>query len=397
MTQPGDLRLAVGMVGGGPGSNIGIAHRTGLLLDDRYRLVAGCFARDAEKSAAMAASLGIDPDRSYADYRAMAAAEAARPDGIDLVVVATPNDSHVAIGTAFLEAGIAVACEKPLATDSAGAAQLVDLARRHNRLLAVAHCYSAYAMVRHAARLVRDGALGELRYVDVEHASGWASTLLEAGGHKQAGWRMDPAVGGYASVVADIGIHAFHLLRYLTGLEAEEVSAQLSTLVPGRTVADNATVALRLAGPGVEHVVPGRLWASMAATGQAHGLRIRVFGSEASLEWFHEDPQHLVLRRANGEEIRHTQGMAGLSEDEARLNRVGMGHAEGFIEAFANYYSDIADELFAGRNGRPVPRRELGYPTGEDGLVGLQFVEAVTASSNHNSAWVRPAGRKAGQ
>ncbi|HEX5335103.1 MAG TPA: Gfo/Idh/MocA family oxidoreductase [Propionicimonas sp.] len=392
MTQPGDLRLAVGMVGGGPGSNIGIAHRTGLLLDDRYRLVAGSFARDPQRSAAMAARLGIEADRAYADYRAMAAAEAARPDGIDLVVVATPNDSHVEIVTAFLEAGIAVACEKPLATDSAGAAQLVELAAERDQVLAVAHCYSAYAMVRHAARLVRDGALGELRYVDVEHASGWASTLLEAGEHKQAGWRMDPDIAGYASVVADIGIHAFHLVRYITGLEAEEVSAQLSTLVPGRRVADNATVALRLTGG-----VPGRLWASMAATGQAHGLKIRVFGEHASLEWVHEDPQHLVLRRANGEEVRYAQGMAGLSEDEARLNRVGMGHAEGFIEAFANYYSDIADELFARRDGVPVVHRELSYPTGIDGLIGIQFVEAVTASHVANSAWVRPVSKKAGQ
>jgi predicted dehydrogenase len=340
----------------------------------------------------MAAQLGIEADRSYADYRAMAAAEAARADGIDLVVVATPNDSHVEIVTAFLEAGIAVACEKPLATDSAGAAALVELAAERDQVLAVAHCYSAYAMVRHAARLVRDGALGELRYVDVEHASGWASTLLEAGEHKQAGWRMDPDVAGYASVVADIGIHAFHLVRYITGLEAEEVSAQLSTLVPGRRVADNATVALRLT-----RGVPGRLWASMAATGQAHGLKIRVFGEHASLEWVHEDPQHLVLRRANGEEVRYAQGMAGLSEDEARLNRVGMGHAEGFIEAFANYYSDIADELFARRDGVPVVHRELSYPTGIDGLIGIQFVEAVTTSNAANSAWVRPVSRKAGQ
>lgn len=395
MTQPGDLRLAVGMVGGGPGSNIGIAHRTGLLLDDRYRIEAGCFARDPQRSAAMAAQLGIAPDRAYPDYATMAKAEAARPDGIDLVVAATPNDTHVDIASAFIEAGIAVACEKPLASDSAGAAQLVRLAAEKDVLLAVAHCYSAYAMVRHAARLIRDGALGELRYVDVEHASGWASTLLEAGGHKQAGWRMDPDVGGYAAVVADIGIHAYHLVRYLTGLEADEVSAQLTTLVPGRRVADNATVSLRLTGPGSNATVPGRLWASMAATGQAHGLRIRVFGADASLEWVHEDPQHLVLRRANGEEVRYAQGMAGLSEDEARLNRVGLGHAEGFIEAFANYYSDIADELVARRDGRPTTVRDLWIPTGVDGLIGNLFVEAVTASNAANSAWVRP--EKAGQ
>ena len=175
-----------------------------------------------------------------------------------------------------------------------------------------------------------------------------------------------------------------------TGLEAEEVSAQLTTLVPGRRVADNATVALRLTGG-----VPGRLWASMAATGQVHGLRIRVFGELGSLEWVHEDPQHLVLRHLDGTEVRLAQGLPGLSADEARLNRVGLGHAEGFIEAFANYYSDIAEVLYARRDGHEPPHRELSYPTGADGVAGLLFVEAVTASSAANSAWVRP--EKAGK
>lgn len=381
----GSRRLSAGLVGAGPGSFIGIAHRAGLLLDDRYRIEAACLSRDSARSAALAAELGIAPDRAYPDFATMAAAESKRADGIDLAVVATPNDSHVAAAAAFIEAGIAVACEKPLATDSVSADALVRMAEKADVLLAVAHCYSAYAMVRHAARLIRDGVLGDLRYVDVEHASGWAHTLLEAGDHKQAAWRMDPAVGGYASAVADVGTHAHHLLRYLTGLEVEEVSAQLHTLVPGRRVADNATVALRLSGG-----VPGRLWASMAATGNVHGLRVRVYGADASLEWVHEDPQHLIVRRGDASETRYSQGAAGLSEDEARLNRVGLGHAEGFIEAFANYYSDIADELIARREGNPSTIRELSFPTGIDGLIGVQFVEAVVASATAGSAWVRP-------
>ena len=155
-------------------------------------------------------------------------------------------------------------------------------------LLAVPHCYSAYAMVRHAARMVRDGGIGRVTFVDVEHASGWAATPLEQTGHKQASWRTDPDVAGFPSVVGDLGTHAYHLARYITGLDAEQVSAQLHTLVPGRRVFDNATVALRFPSG-----VPGRLWASMAATGHNHGLRIRVFGDDASLEWCHEDPHHL--------------------------------------------------------------------------------------------------------
>lgn len=184
--------LRAGLVGAGPGSFIGAAHRAGLVLDGRYRIVAGCFSRDPDRSRAIAAGLGIEPDRGYPDFLTMARTEAARADGIDLAVVATPNDTHVAAAAAFVEAGIAVACEKPLATDSGSAELLVRTARERGVLLAVAHCYSAYPMVRHAARLIRDGDLGEVRHVEVEAASGWAATPVEAAGGGAASWRMDP-------------------------------------------------------------------------------------------------------------------------------------------------------------------------------------------------------------
>lgn len=379
------LRLSAGMVGGGYGADIGKTHRYAMRLDDRYELVAGVFGQDAERSAQLAAELGVGAGRAYRDYREMAAAEAARPDGIDVVAVTTPNDSHFEIARAFLEAGIHVVCEKPLTTDSRTAAELVRVAAANGAVLAVPHCYSAYAMVRHAARLVREGALGTLRHVDVEHASGWASTGLEFTGHKQAGWRMDPEIAGRASVVADLGTHAYHLLRYVTGLRAEQVAAQMATFVPGRRVFDNATVTLRLSGG-----VPGRLWASMAATGHNHGLRIRVFGDEGSLEWQHEDPHHLLLQNRAGETTVLAQGVESLSEDAARLTRVGLGHPEGFVEAFANFYRDVADEVRARRDGGPSTVRDISFPTGVDGLVGVQFVEAVTASHDHDGAWVAP-------
>ncbi|KRE34654.1 oxidoreductase [Mycobacterium sp. Soil538] len=384
MTQQGDLRLAAGMVGGGHGADIGKTHRQALRLDDQYRLTAGVFDLDPAASARMAAELGVQ--RVYPDYRAMAHEEAQRRDAVDVVVVATPNDSHFDIARTFLQAGISVVCEKPLTSDSATSAELVALAAESGAILAVPHCYSAYAMVREAARMVRDGALGAIRFAAVEHASGWAATPLELTGHRQASWRTDPTVAGRASVVADLGTHAFHLLRYVTGLEATEVSADLTTLVPNRRVFDNATVRLRLSNGAA-----ATLWASMAATGNEHGLRLRVFGERSALEWRHEDPHHLMIRDLDAGTRILAQGMASLSQDAARLTRPGLGHPEGFLEAFANFYTDLAQQLRCRRDGTALPARQLTIPTGFDGLVGVQFVEAVEQSHDRDGAWVVPA------
>ena len=373
------------MVGGGDGADIGKTHRHAMRLDDQYVLAAGVFGRDAGASARMAESLGVPTDRTYRDYRQMAEQEAIRRDGVDVVVVATPNDSHFEIARAFLQAGISVVCEKPLTRSSETAAELVEIAESSGAILAVPHCYSAYAMVRHAARMVRNGDLGQIRFVNVEHASGWAATPLELDGHKQALWRTDPEIAGFPSVVGDLGTHAFHLLRYITGLEATRLSAELSTLVPGRRVFDNAAVRLRLSNGA-----PATLWASMAATGNEHGLRIRVFGDIASLDWRHEDPHHLVIRDVEGGTTVLAQGMPSLSEDAARLTRPGLGHPEGFLEAFANFYRDLADQLRARRDGTHATPHDLSIPTGRDGLIGVQFVEASAASHADNGAWVVP-------
>ena len=278
--------------------------------------------------------------------------------------------AHFEIARAFLESGISVVCEKPLTNDSNTAAELVAIAESNGVMLAVPHIYSAYPMVRHAARMVRDGDLGRIRFVAAEHASGWASSQVEQ-------WRMDPERGGVATAVADVGTHAFHLLRYITGLEPTRISAELTTLVPGRPVFDNATMRLTLSNGA-----PATVWATMAATGQEHGLRIRVFGDDASLEWRHEDPQHLIVRDPSGGSTTLAHGMKTLSEDAARLTRVALGHPEGFLEAFANFYSDLADIL------RGQPARELSIPTGVDGLIGVQFVEAAVASQANDAAWV---------
>jgi len=386
MSAPHTRRLVAGMVGGGAGADIGKTHRHAMRLDDQFDLQAGVFGRDPQRSATVAAQLGVPADRSYRDYRQMADAEAAREDGVDVVVVATPNDSHFDIARTFLAAGISVVCEKPLTRDSSTAAELVRLAAANGAVLAVPHCYSAYAMVRQAARMVRDGRLGAITFVDVEHASGWAAAPVELAGHKQAAWRTDPDIAGFPSVVGDLGTHAFHLLRYITGLEADRVSGRLRTIVPGRRVFDHATVELQLSGD-----VPARLWASMAATGHNHGLRIRVFGEQGSLEWEHEDPHHLRVQDLDGTTTILAEGLGTLSEDAARLTRVGLGHPEGFLEAFGNFYRDLADELRARRDGTLPPTRDLSFPTGQDGLMGVRFVEAVAASHDQDAAWVSPA------
>ena len=356
------------MVGGGPGAMIGAAHRHAMWLDNQYVLAAGIFGRHRHASAAFAEGLGVE--RVYDDYREMAEQEAAREDGVDVVAVVTPNDTHFEIACAFLEAGISVVCEKPLTNDSDTAAALVAIAESTQTILAVPHIYSAYAMVRHAARMVRNGELGRIRFVAAEHASGWASAQIDQ-------WRMDPERGGVATAVADVGTHAFHLLRYITGLEATRVSAELSTLVPGRPVFDNATMRLTLSNGA-----PATVWATMAATGHEHGLRIRVFGDDASLEWRHEDPQHLTIRDPDGGSTILAQGMGTLSDDAARITRVGLGHPEGFLEAFANFYLDLAEML------RGQTARELSIPTGVDGLIGVRFVEATVASQVNDAAWV---------
>lgn len=387
MSRTGDRRLVAGMVGGGAGADIGKTHRFAMRLDDRFVLAAGVFGRDAHSSRATGAALGVDPDRVYDDHAQMAAAESAREDGCDVVVIATPNDSHFEIAKTFLEAGISIVCEKPVTSTVAEAAELARLADEKNLVYAVPHVYSAYAMVRHAAWLVRSGALGAIRLVVAEHASGWNAAPLERIGHKQAGWRTDPEMAGRASVVGDLGTHAYHLTRYVTGLDGEHVSARMDTLVPGRRVFDNANITARLTGD-----VPATIWASMAATGHVHGLRIRVFSENASLEWAHEDPHRLIVRGLDGEARTLTEGMATLSADATRLTRVGLGHAEGFIEAFGNFYRDVADVVIARRDGAAAPEAtqapQARFPDGDDGLRGVEFVEAVTQSHDGGGRWV---------
>jgi len=279
-------RIRLGMVGGGEGAFIGAVHRMATRLDDHYQLVAGALSSTAEKSMRSGAALVLD--RVYADYATMAAAEAKRADGIEAVAIVTPNDSHAAIAEAFLDAGMHVVCDKPVATNVADARRLQALAARRKRIFAVTYNYSGYPMVRHARRMVADGALGTIRVVQVEYAQDWLTEALEQTGQKQAGWRTDPARSGAGGCIGDIGTHAYHLAHYVTGLEVDTLCAELSTFVAGRRLDDNAQIMLRYANGA-----RGVLWASQVAPGNENGLRLRVYGSKGGIEWQQEQPNHL--------------------------------------------------------------------------------------------------------
>ena len=375
------LRLA--MVGGGPGSNIGDTHRRAASFDGRYSLLAGVFASDPARSRAFAESLEVAPERRYGSWEEMAEREGVRKDGVEVVAIMTPNASHHPIAKAFLERGIDVICDKPLTTGLDDALDLLRLARRTGLVFAVTYNYTGYPMVRQAREMIRSGELGAIRLVQVEHASGWASTLLEASGHKQATWRTNPSIAGKSAVVGDIGTHAHHLARFVTGLEVTEVSAELSTMVPGRKADDNAHVKLRFTNGA-----RGLMWVSMAATGNLHGQRIRVFGEKASLEWIQEQPEQLHLRPLDGPQRVLSRGCGYLSAAAQRATRLWPGHPEGFLEAFANLYSGAADAVLARRDDAPLDRSALSFPTVEDGVLGVKFVEATVESSRRDGAWV---------
>jgi predicted dehydrogenase len=376
-------KVRLGMVGGGPGSNIGETHRYAARFDNRYTLATGVFASTAGRSRDFAATLDIAPDRRYGSWQEMAEQEARREDGIEVVSIMTPNNSHYAITKAFLEQGIDVICDKPLTTELEQALDLLRLVRQTGLVFGVTYNYSGYPMVRQARDMVHNGELGEIRLVQVEHASGWASTLLEAEGHKQAIWRTTPSIAGKSSVVGDLGTHAHHLARFITGLEVSELSAELSSIVPGRQADDNAHIKLRF-----DNGAKGLMWASMVAAGHLHGQRIRVYGEKGSLEWVQEEPEQLILRPVDGPIQTLSRGFGWLSPVARRASRLRPGHPEGFLAAFANIYSNIADAVIARRSGVEADPLAYNFPTVEDGVLGVKFVDAAVESNQQDGRWV---------
>jgi predicted dehydrogenase len=376
---PGRIRL--GMVGGGEGAFIGAVHRIAARLDDRYELVAGALSSRPEAARRSGLALGLDPARTYADYAEMARLEAARPDGIEAVSIVTPNHLHAPVARAFLEAGIHVICDKPVTTDSVDARMLRELARERGLIFAVTHNYSAYPMVRHARQMMREGLLGDIRVVNVQYAQDWLAEPIEQDGQKQAAWRTDPARAG-GGAIGDIGTHAWQLADTILGQPVEALAAQLSSFVPGRAVDDDVQVLLRYQGGA-----RGMLWASQVATGHGNDLRIGVYGSRASIQWMQERPDELLWTPL-GEPTRIVKrGTPFANAAAARVSRIPGGHPEGYLEAFATLYGEVAAHLLAARDGLPAPE-DAEFPTISDGLRAVEFIEAVQASSCAGGNWM---------
>ncbi|WP_288253234.1 Gfo/Idh/MocA family oxidoreductase [uncultured Hydrogenophaga sp.] len=374
-------RIRLGMVGGGEGAFIGAVHRIAARLDDHYELIAGALSSTPEKALRSAVALGLA--RGYPDYQTMAREEAARDDGIEAVAIVTPNDQHAPAAQAFLEAGIHVICDKPVTTTLADAERLRALTRSSGRLFAVTYNYSGYPMVRHARRLVREGALGDIRLVQVEYPQDWLTEPLESTGQKQAAWRTDPQRSGAGGCVGDIGTHAYQLAGFVSGLQPTQLCAELSTFVPGRALDDNVQVMLRYANGA-----RGLLWASQVAPGNENALRLRVYGSRAGLEWQQEQPNHLRFTPFGEAPRTVSRGTASANADAARVTRLPSGHPEGYLEGFATVYGEIAQAIHAAREGRPLPA-EVDFPTIEDGIHGVAFIEAAVRSSAAGAVWVK--------
>jgi predicted dehydrogenase len=378
------LRLRLGMVGGGQCAFIGAVHRMAARLDDRWELVAGALSSDPKNAHQSAASLGIPSDRSYTDFRKMAQAEAARPDGIDAVSIVTPNHLHHAMCVPFLEAGIHVICDKPMTTTLAEAEDLVRRVKETGLVFVVTQNNTGYPMVRHAREMVKNAELGKLRIVQVSYAQEFLTTLIESTGLKQATWRTDPAQAGATATLGDIGVHAFNLASFITGLELEAVAADLQTFVSGRRLDDNAHVLLRYANG-----VRGMLWASQTAPGNNNRLKIEVYGEKGSVMWCGETPDELRVAQYGIPPQLVVRGGPGANPISLLATRMPPGHPEGYVEGFGILYRDTAEAIAARLEHRkPDPQVEL-LPGVEAGAEGVAFIHAVLASSQHEGRWTR--------
>lgn len=380
-------RIRLGMVGGGSGAFIGAVHRIAARLDDHYELVAGALSSSPEKAERSARELGLDPARSYGSFKEMAIREARRKDGIEAVAIVTPNHVHYEAAKEFLKRGIHVICDKPLTATLADARKLKTLAEESDALFVLTHNYTGYPMVRQAREMIADGVLGAIRLVQMEYPQDWLTEDIESSGQKQAAWRTDPARSGVGGSTGDIGTHAYNLGCFVSGLELEELSADLDSFVPGRKLDDNAHVMMRFAEKdGVR--AKGMLWCSQVAPGHENGLKVRVYGTRGGLEWVQADPNYLWYTPFGEPKRLITRGGAGSGPAAARVSRVPSGHPEGYLEGFANIYSEAARAIYAKRNGAKVDPA-VTYPTVDDGLKGMVFVDACVRSSKRNGAWIK--------
>jgi len=377
-------RIRLGMVGGGQGAFIGAVHRLAARMDDHYEFVAGALSANPEKAVASGKELGLSADRIYADFKKMAQMEAKRPDGIEAVSIVTPNHMHFPAAKAFIEAGIHVICDKPLSLNLKEAKQLEALLKKNPKVIfALTHNYSGYPMIRHARAMIAKGELGEIRIVQGEYPQDWLTEPLEKTGQKQADWRTDPKRSGAGGSVGDIGTHTYQLATFVSGLKLESLACELTSFVKGRALDDNVQAMLRFKGGA-----KGAIWASQVAVGHENGLKLRVYGTKGGIEWVQADPNYLWFTPYGGEKRLITRAGAGAGPEAARVTRVPSGHPEGYLEGFANIYTEVARAIKAARTGKK-PDKDVMFPGIEDGVAGMAFIEACVKSSKGNAKWVK--------
>jgi predicted dehydrogenase len=377
-------RIRLGMVGGGQGAFIGAVHRLAARMDDQYEFVAGALSADPRKARASGKELGLARDRIYGSFAEMAVAEAQRDDGIEAVAIVTPNHVHFPAAKAFIEAGIHVICDKPVTLSLKEAVALEKLlAKNRNVIFALTHNYSGYPMIRQAKAMVAAGELGDIRLVQGEYPQDWLTTALEQTGQKQADWRTDPKRSGAGGCVGDIGTHTYQLMCDVSGLKARELSADLTSFVKGRKLDDNAHVMLRF-----NRGAKGMLWASQVAPGNENGLKLRVYGTKGGLEWTQADPNYLWYTPFGEPKRLITRGGAGSGAAAGRVTRVPPGHPEGYLEGFANVYSEVARAIKAKR-ARTKADQGVSFPGIADGVAGMAFIEACVKSSAKNGRWMK--------
>jgi predicted dehydrogenase len=381
-------KLRLGMVGGGKDAFIGGVHRIAARIDGEFELVAGALSSTPERAVESGRALGLDEKRIYGSFQEMASREARRKDGIDAVAIVTPNHMHYPAAREFLKRGIHVICDKPLTSTMADAKKLQKLAHDSDALFILTHNYTGYPMIRQAREMIARGDLGTIRVIQAEYAQDWLTEAVEETGSKQASWRTDPAQSGAGGALGDIGTHAYNLLSFVTGLELSELSADLQSFVKGRRLDDNAHVMMRFSSGA-----RGMLWASQVSPGNENGLRLRIYGDKGGLEWGQEDPNYLWFTPFGEPKRLITRNGAGAGAAAGRVSRVPPGHPEGYLEGFATIYAEAARAIRAKQDKKSVDK-DVIFPTVDDGVAGIAFVEACVKSAKKNGAWVKPEGRQ---
>jgi predicted dehydrogenase len=378
-------KLRMGMVGGGRGAFIGAVHRMAANLDGKIELVAGAFSSSPEKSKLSGEDFFLDPDRVYGSYQEMAEKESAREDKIDFVSIVVQNHLHFDVAKTFLEAGFNVICDKPMTRTLDEARALRDIVNETGQVFCLTHNYTGYPMVKEARRVVNDGELGRILKIVAEYPQGYAVGDVEGEGQGQiSNWRSDPAIAGSSNCMGDIGTHAHNLVRYITGLEVEEICSELTAFIPGRELDDDGNNLIRFEGGA-----KGIIYASQISNGDENALNIRVYGTKASLEWHQEDPNELIVKYANAPRKIYRRGNDYLGEAAANNSRTPFAHPEGFIEAFANVYLGAAQAIADKIDGNDAPEGGYDFPDATDGVAGLAFIETTVKSSAGEEKWVK--------